>query len=133
MALEAWLTFTSSEGQATDHLKIIECDYQFLQDIDETGKPSAKPAGGLINLTIESTERSLITEWMFAKLGYKNGKLVFPLRNGKRKELIFEDGVCIAYHESFNAVDNLPMTLQFTISANTIKLDDQTFTNNWKK
>jgi hypothetical protein len=133
MALEAWLTFTSSEGQTTDQLKILECDYQFTQDIDETGKPSAKPTGGQINLTVESTEKSIITEWMFAKLGYKNGKLVFPLRNGKRKELMFEDGVCISYHEAFNAINNMPMTLHFTISANTIKLGDQTFSNDWKK
>jgi len=133
MALEAWLTFTSSEGIATDSIKILECDFNFSQDIDDTGKPSAKPTGGQINITVESTDKGIITEWMFAKMGYKNGKIVFPLRNGKKKELKFEDGVCVSYHESFNSMDNTAMVLRFTISANKIFLDNQTFSNDWKK
>jgi hypothetical protein len=133
MALEALFSFTSFEGQVTDQIKVIECDYQFSQDIDEMGKPSSRPKGGQINLIVESTEKNLIAEWMFAKLGYKNGKIIFPMRNGKKKELVFEDAVCISYYEHFNTSDNMPMTLHFSISANTIKLGDQVFTNNWKK
>lgn len=130
MALDATLTFT---GGATDSLKVLECDYEFSQEIDETGKPSATPRGGLIHVTVESNDKTTIAEWMFAKMAFKNGKIEFSLRNSKKKELTFEDGACISYHESFNSENNLPMILRFTISANTIKLGSTTFTNLWKK
>lgn len=132
MALDALLTLTSS-GQPTESVKVLECDYEFSQEIDETGKPSGKPRGGLIHVSVESNEKATIAEWMFSKMDFKNGKIEFILRNNKKKELTFEDGACIEYHESFNAVNNLPMILRFTISANIIKLGSVTFTNDWKK
>ncbi|MHC1774098.1 MAG: type VI secretion system tube protein TssD [Lentimicrobium sp.] len=130
MALDAVLTFM---GGATESMKVLECDYEFSQEIDETGKPSAKPRGGLIHVTVESNDKTTIAEWMFSKLAYKNGKIEFSLRNNKKKELVFEDGACISYLESFNAVNNIPMMLRFTISANVIKLGSVTFSNLWKK
>jgi|APLow6443716910_1056828.scaffolds.fasta_scaffold889042_1 hypothetical protein len=134
MALDAWLTFTSSSGQSADPIKILECDFEFSQEIDETGKPSGIPRGGLIHITIESTDKSTFAEWMFSKMDFKNGKIEFSLRSNKKKELTFEDGACISYHESFNAVNSLPMLLRFTISANTIKLGSAPpFKNEWKK
>jgi hypothetical protein len=132
MALDAVLSLTSS-GTPTESLKVLECDFEFSQEIDETGKPSGKPRGGLIHVTVESNDKITIAEWMFSKMGFKNGKIEFSLRNSKKKELNFEDGACISYHESFNSVNNLPMVLRFTISANTIKLGSVTFNNEWKK
>jgi len=133
MALDAWLSFTTSSGSASQSMKILECDFEFSQEIDETGKPSAKPRGGLIHITIESTDNAAIAEWMFSKMDFKNGKIEFSLRSNKKKVLTFENAACIAYHESFNAVNNLPMLLRFTISANTIQLGQAPpFTNDWK-
>ncbi|MFH1119796.1 MAG: type VI secretion system tube protein TssD [Bacteroidota bacterium] len=131
MALEAYLWFTSG---ATDTMKVLECDFEFSQEIDETGKPSGTPRGGLIHVTVESNDKTTIAEWMFAKMGFKSGVIEFSLRNNKKKELAFEDGACISYHESFNAVNNMPMILRFTISANSIKIGNAPpFTNLWKK
>ncbi len=132
MALEAWLSFTTAQGQTTDKLKILECDFEFRQDIDKTGKPSSKPYGGLIHITVESTEKATIAEWMFSTMGLKDGHIEFPLRQGKKKDLNFEDGVCIAYQESFNASDSTPMLIRFTISANRIIVNTATYSNDWK-
>lgn len=132
MALDAVLTLTSS-GQPTESIKVLECDFEFSQEIDETGKPSAKPRGGLIHVAVESNDKATIAEWMFSKSDLKNGKIEFALRNNKKKELTFEEGACIEYHESFNSVNSMPMVLRFTISANTIKLGSVTFKNDWKK
>jgi hypothetical protein len=132
MALDAVLSLTSS-GTSTESLKVLECDYEFSQEIDESGKPSARPRGGLIHVTVESSDKTTIAEWMFSKMAFKNGKIEFTLRNSKKKELIFEDGACISYHESFNAVNSLPMMLRFTISANILKLGSVTHDNEWKK
>lgn len=131
MAFESYLNF-QSQGQTTDTIKILECEYAFFQEIDQSGKPSAKPTGGQIKFVIESSDKELIAEWMFSKNARKNGSIIFPMRNNRTKELKFEDAICISYKEVFNASDNMPMLLQFTISANKIKLGSAEFSNNWK-
>lgn len=132
MALEAWLSFTSAKGQTTHTIKVLECEFEFHQDIDKTGKPCSRPQGGLIHLVIESTDKTTITEWMFARMSLKDGKIQFPLRFGKKKTLEFEEAVCVAYREVFHASDSMPMLLHFTISANRIKIGDAAFENDWK-
>jgi len=129
MALEAWMSFTNDSNR----IKILTCDFSFSQEIDETGKPSSRPQGGLINITVESTDKETLAEWMFSKMGMKDGKIEFQLRNNKTKVLSFKEGVCIAYNESFNAAGSIPMMVHFTISPNSIKLGSAEFKNEWKK
>lgn len=132
MALEAWLSFTSTEGQTTHTIKVLECEFEFHQDLDKTGKPCSRPQGGTIDIVIESTDKITITEWMFAPMSLKDGKIQFPLRFGKRKTLEFEEAVCVKYREIFHASDSMPMLVYFTISANRIKIGEALFENDWK-
>ena len=34
---------------------VLECEYDFTQNIDETGKPKGMPYGGEISIRVEST------------------------------------------------------------------------------
>jgi hypothetical protein len=129
MALEAWLSFANDSNK----IKVLSCDFSFSQEIDETGKPSSRPQGGLINITVESTDKETLAQWMFSKMGMKDGKIEFQLRNNKNKTLSFKEGVCVSYSESFNASGGIPMIIHFTISPNSIKLGSAEFTNDWRK
>lgn len=129
MALEAWLSFRGD----SNYIKILSCDFSFTQEIDETGKPSSRPQGGLINLSVESTEKNTLAEWMFSKMGTKDGQITFQLRNNKTKVLDFRDGVCISYNEVFQSSGSIPMIIHFTISPNMIVLGNAQFNNDWKK
>lgn len=111
---------------------MLECEFSFHQDLDPTGKPSSKAQGGLIKVLIESTAKTSITEWMFSPMALKNGKISFPLRFGKKKELYFEEGICVDYKEVFHHANNLPMLMHFTISANKLKIGEAVFENDWK-
>lgn len=132
MALEAYFSITSSGGVQAERIKLLSCEFGFQQQLDETGRPATKPRGGLIHLTIESTDKEMIAEWMLNRMSRKNGRIEFPLRNNRKKVVTFEDGICVSYNESYNSTDNVPMVLDFTISANKITLGSATFNNDWK-
>ncbi len=132
MALEAYFSITSSSDVQAERIKLLSCEFGFQQQLDETGRPATKPLGGLIHLTIESTDREIIAEWMLNRMSRKNGRIEFPLRNNRKKVLTFEDGICVSYNESYKSTDNVPMLLDFTISANRITLGSATFNNDWK-
>ena len=61
---------------------ILQCDYAFDQPMDDTGKPSGKPRGGQISLTIESQGRQDLHLWMNEPEQTKDGALIFYKRDG---------------------------------------------------
>lgn len=134
MAVEAFLSFTSSSGtQIGDPLKVMECEFGFIQNTDITGKPSSKPKGGTLTLIVESTDNSELADWMISHNAKKNGVITFTLRNNKKKEISFTNGICIQYHEYFNYKgEELPMYIRITISADKLKILDVEYTNDWK-
>ena len=58
--------------------------------------------------------------------------ILFYLRNlNKMKELVFENGYVIKYEEALSVANDYPMTIKFTISAQTVKMNEVTFTQDW--
>ena len=118
---------------------IIECEYSFSQSIDQTGKPSSRATGGIINVVLETTEdTSSLAHWMLSESDMKSGSLNFTLSNEKQKVVSFSEGICVGYHEYFNMRDvdvetNKPsMLLKLSITAKEITIGSATFTNKWK-
>lgn len=133
MAFIAFLKFTDSSGNPIgDDIKVMECDFGFTQQIDITGKPSARPMGGTINLKVESTDNTELADWMISSEGMKDGRIDFTLRDNKFKTLSFEKGVCIQYHEAFDYEGSIPMHISLTISAGKITIGSIEFSNEWK-
>lgn len=65
--------------------KVLECDFEFHQNIDhQHSKPSAKPEGGLMQLTVEAQQGDgVILSWMQSNTMTKNGVVVFYKENQK--------------------------------------------------
>ena len=51
--------------------------------------------------------------------------------DAKMKELVFENGYVVEYEEALNVANAYPMTVKFAISAQTVKMDEATFTQDW--
>lgn len=49
----------------------------------------------------------------------------------KHKELVFENGYVVEYEEALNVANPYPMTIKFAISAQTVKMDEATFVQDW--
>ena len=112
---------------------VLNCSYSFHQNVDATGRPSSDVRGGMIHLTVESTEDTSVLEWMNDPHAFKDGKVTFFKRDqdSKMKELEFKSAACVEYSESFDANNANPMTMSFTISAKEITLGQATHTNPW--
>ncbi len=112
---------------------VLHCLYNFEQPMDATGKPAARPTGGLITATIEADGSYDLLHWMSSPHQTKNGSIVFYKRDAmsKLQEVIFEKGYCVSLEVEFDAVDDSPLQKRIVISAKSLKIGDMTFDNNW--
>jgi Hemolysin coregulated protein Hcp (TssD) len=116
-----------------EEYNVLHCGFRFVQPTNVTGKPTAIPQGGNINLIVESTGTTDVFEWMISAVQTKNGEITFYRRDNmsKLKTLVFSEGHCVDYYESFDHNGAHPMQITFTISAKELKLNDSQFLNNW--
>ncbi len=112
---------------------VLHCTYNFEQPMDATGKPSGKPLGGQIMITIESQGKFDLFHWMASPDQTKDGSLVFYKRDAmsQLQKVDFTKAFCVSLEEEFDAVDDIPMQKRIVISAQTIQIGDMTFENTW--
>ncbi|HWK03321.1 MAG TPA: type VI secretion system tube protein TssD [Puia sp.] len=116
-----------------EEINVLHCGFRFTQITDATGKPTAIPRGGTIELLVESDGSTDIFDWMISPTQTKNGVITFYRRDtkSKLKTLEFTDGHCVDYYETFDHTGENPMRIQLTVSAREFKLNDSEFKNNW--
>ncbi|QXP52973.1 type VI secretion system tube protein TssD [Cellulophaga sp. HaHa_2_1] len=112
---------------------VLHCAYNFEQPMDHTGKPSGKPRGGQIMITIESQGKSDLFHWMMEPEQTKDGAILFYKRDAlsRLQEVTFTRAFCVSLEEEFDAIDDVPMQKTIVISATTITIGDMTFENSW--
>lgn len=104
---------------------VLECEYEFTQEVDVTGRPSDRPRGGVINLVIMSPDDTDVSmhEWMRDKETTKDGLLTLYVNKDSvnaPKTIKFEDAYCIRLYEYFNDNNTLPMYMKLSIMASRI-------------
>jgi hypothetical protein len=116
-----------------EEMNVLHCGFRFSQVTDATGKPTAIPKGGTIDLLVESTGGTDLFDWMISPTQTKNGVITFYRRDtkSKLKTLEFTDAHCVDYYETFDHIGENPMRIQLTISSRELKLNDSEFKNNW--
>lgn len=112
---------------------VLNCSYELHQETDATGRPSSITRGGKIRLTVESTADTSLSDWMFNNFERRDGSIVFLKRDTEAtaKELKFQEGYMVKYHENFNASDKNPMAEAFVISAKGIAIGNGEHVNDW--
>jgi hypothetical protein len=127
------MSFISKIKLDGEELNVLHCGFRFSQTTDVTGKPTAIPQGGTINLLVESTGTTNLFDWMIGPTQTKSGTITFFRRDtmSKLKTLDFVDAYCVDYYETFDHKGSHPMQIQLTISAKELKLNDSEFKNNW--
>ena len=131
MAIKAKLKI----GGRNDTFYVLKCDYALHRDVDSNGKPSSLAYGGSINLSIEITDDTTIYESMFKDKPI-NGTVTFNknYEGAKLKEVSWEEGYIIYYREVYSknyaeGIDFFRMQMDFTVSAEKIKIDNVTGLN----
>lgn len=108
---------------------LLECDYEFTQMVDQTGRPSDRPRGGFINIILVSLGDSDLTlhEWMRDKNTTKDGEISITVNMGKievPKTISFKDAYCVRLYEYFNINNATQMYIKISIMAGTITFGD---------
>jgi hypothetical protein len=112
---------------------VISCSYGLTRDVDAKGRPSSGLYGGTINLLVESTDDTSLIESMVNQYKPVDGTITFKKsdEDAKMKELSFEKGYIVNYQESFSNDGSSPMIINFTVSAQKIKVGNAEHKNDW--
>jgi hypothetical protein len=126
MALEATLVFDENKVKT---YSLLECEYEFTQSLDITGRPSDRPRGGIIKATFVSPDDKdlVFHEWMFAKDLVKDGTVYFGVNKNSEfasKRIHFTNAYCVGLREYFNDGNSLPMYTEIAIAAGELTFGD---------
>ncbi|MFL1895026.1 type VI secretion system tube protein TssD [Aquimarina sp. 2-A2] len=113
---------------------VLATEYAFSRDTDKKGKISSNVYGGRINITIESTSDTSVIEAMLnSQFKSVEGKIIFKKseEDAKMKEVEFRNGYIVYYKENLNVNGDIPMTINFTISAEEMTIGNATIDNRW--
>lgn len=136
MALHGQLKFKETDRK----YGIVECEYEFSQSIDETGKPVSRTRGGTITFVMPSTSDDdlFFYKWMFNKTEVKNGKFTFVVWSNENrksyKTVRFERAFCVGLKDYFNDSDSKLMYTTVTLSAEKIFVGENDYAmlnNEW--
>jgi len=113
--------------------RVVSCSYSMNQFVDDTGRPSSTVRAGTIDLVVESTDDTMLFEWMCDSYMRKDGKITFNKRDedAKMKELEFKEAYMVHYGEAFSEGGVGSMLETFSLSAHTIKLGNGEIENEW--
>lgn len=109
-------------GQGKDEkYNLLRFSYSLNQRINsENGRPVSIAKGGVLHLTVETSNNTKLLEWMLDPSMTKSGTIQIDDRaiDGKSMRTIeFDDAYCVNYNEVFNAVNSQPMISELVLSA----------------
>lgn len=127
------MSFRAKVNLEGTEFDVLRCDFSVKREVDSKGRPSSNLYGGLINIEVESTTDYSILEKMASQFKPISGSVTFNKgdEEAKMKELSFKNAYIIGFQEGVNIVGVVPMSIVFTVSAQTIEMGDATFTQNW--
>lgn len=113
--------------------RIESCSYGFHRSIDNHGRPQTKTQGGTINVSVESTTDTFLSDWMFNAFETKNGEITFFKTNSDSaaKTLKFTDAYLVDFQESFEAHGGVAMIANIVISSRLLQIGDGELDNEW--
>jgi len=126
MAIEANLTINNKS------YNLLGLSYEISQPLDDAGKPSAKPDGGIIDFTIKSPgdEDMSFHEWMIKPLDLHSGKFELSIIGSDwtnvKRTIEFKDAYCIGLSEEFDFDDEKNVCLKVKIAASELTFGAKT-------
>ena len=123
------------EGHSTsqDGIPISSFNFSFSQTIGQTGQPTSRVNGGIINLSIQDLNDFDIYSWMFSQNAKKKGKIVLASdkETGQSFQTVaFTDAVLINYDQIFSESGGVIVNL--TISCREMDISGAQFFNLWQ-
>ena len=126
MAYHAILNF---EGNEYD---VVRCECNIERSYDSKGRPSSNLYGGKVIVQIESTDDTTIFEHMATQFEPNTGTITFRKDEVDiMKDIKWVNGFIVEYEEGLNNSGATPMTICFTVSAQTLIVGGEKLTQEW--
>lgn len=113
---------------------VLYSNYEFSRSTDSKGRPWHIISGGLVMVTIESTEDTSTIEAMLNSM-FKpvEGKIVYKKteEDAKMKEVEFKNAYIVHYKETLDVNNDVPMTITMTFTAEQIRVGAAEHDNHW--
>jgi hypothetical protein len=128
------MAFKAELKIGSNKFDVIAADYAMHREVDVKGRPASIVYGGTVNITVESTDDTSILEAMVNNQHKPlDGTITFKKsdEDSKMKELSFTKGYVIKFAEVFSTGNANPMLINFTISAQELKIGGADHKNDW--
>ena len=128
MSFRATLTINGKE------FDVLSSNYEFARNTDPKGMPSSSVLGGRIRVTIESTEDTSVLEAMLnSPFKPVEGSITYKKteEDAKMKDILFYNAYIVYYSETLDVNNNVPMTIEITLSAEEIFVGSAILDNRW--
>ncbi|WP_459211626.1 type VI secretion system tube protein TssD [Aquimarina rhabdastrellae] len=119
-----------------DEYDVLYSEFMFTRETDKKGKVSSSINAGRIKTRVASTESTAIAEAMInCQFKPINGKIIYKKtdENSKMKEIEFKNGYIVYYKEILDVDNDVPMSIEFTVSAEEIIIGNAAIDNRWPK
>ncbi|WP_271784933.1 type VI secretion system tube protein TssD [Aquimarina algiphila] len=127
-------SFRASLELGGKEFDVLSSEYAFSRDTDKKGKISSNVYGGRITMTIESTEDTSVIEAMLnSQFKSVEGKIIYKKtdEDAKMKEVEFKNAYIVYFKEKLDVNGDVPMTINFTVSAEEIIVGNASIHNRW--
>ena len=127
-------SFRASLELGGKEFDVLSSEYAFSRDTDKKGKIASNVYGGRISISIESTADTTVIEAMLnSQFKAIEGKIVYKKseEDAKMKEIEFKNAYVVYYKETLAVNGDVPMVINFTISAEEISIGNAAIHNRW--
>lgn len=128
------MSFISNLEIEGNSYKVLHSSFNFNQSVGSNLKPSGKPQGGILNVTLELDKNTDFFYWMINSSITKDGSLVFYNRDAMSRQITldFTNAFCTNLTGVYDAHNNEPLKISLSIVAETININNEVeHINNW--
>ncbi len=133
----SFLIIGDSEGDILSLIKngieISNCNFSFLQDIDQKGKATTKVYAGAIEVTAPQLPPKHLIEWGLNSKKYLDGMIVsVDNENLPLEKILFKNAACVDFEIEYNRIGESYSSTKFIIQAEKMIVGNGVdFTNEW--
>ena len=116
-------TSAEVESYTGKKYELVECEYEFYQTLDESGKPASRPQSGQIRFVMpaQGDDDLFFYNWMFNRADTHDGTIEMLLSTDDNQKkylhLYFEDAYMVNMYQYFNNNNSMLVRTKVTLSA----------------
>lgn len=129
------LTDASIAGLQKNSYELTDCNFKFMQGVDENGKPQTDVYSGTIEMTYPNLPANDMLSWaMKSKTSHDGTIVICDMDDKPLEKLYFENAFCVGLYISYNQQGTGYVQTKISLHAEIMRIDNGVqVDNNWTK